>query len=224
MPHGEGPDQQRSQKLLADWQTLATDLGLRPGNEHVARRLVAAYSGPGRHYHTDVHLAAVLTVLHDLWTGPGAVPAVARAAVWFHDAVYDPRAAGNEAASAQLAATELIAVGATPEDVREIGRLVLSTEAHEPVDVAGSRELLDADLAVLGAPVADYDRYAADIRREYAHLDAETFRLGRLAVLRSLLQRSDLFVTTRGRQLFDAQARANLRREIGELQGAHLHD
>jgi predicted metal-dependent HD superfamily phosphohydrolase len=213
----QAPTPDTEGRLLERWHGLAADLGLGPGHEEVARRLLAAYSGAERHYHTDAHLAAVLTVLDELWRGPGVVPAVARAAAWFHDAVYDPRASDNEAASARLAATELGRAGAPPEDVRDVERLILSTQTHELVEVAGAPELLDADLAVLGASGRSYDAYAAAIRREYAHLDAEVYRVGRLAVLTGLLERRRLFVTATGRRLFEARARANLEREIAQL-------
>jgi len=55
------------------------------------------------------------------------------------------------------------------------------------------------------------------VRREYAHLDDETFARGRAAVLRSLLDRPVLFRTAFGRQEWEDAARANAGAELARL-------
>ena len=64
-----------------------------------AGALVQRYAEPARRYHTVAHLGAVLTEVAGL---AGAEPPLAPRvrhqvvlAAWFHDAVYDPAAAGN---------------------------------------------------------------------------------------------------------------------------------
>jgi predicted metal-dependent HD superfamily phosphohydrolase len=204
--------------LLVRWQVLAADLTLAPGHQGVARRVMAAYGEPHRHYHTKAHLAAVLTVLDQLWSGGGSAPASSRAAAWFHDVVYDTHRDDNEEASARLAATELGNVGAASQTIRAIELLILATKTHRLAGVVpGAGELLDADLAILGAPADRYDLYADAIRQEYGHLDDESFRSGRAAVLATLLERPQLFFTEPGRRRFEAGARANLERELAAL-------
>ncbi len=61
------------------------------------------------------------------------------------------------------------------------------THDPAPADLHGAL-LCDADLAVLGSSPQRYGRYAADVRREYAHVDDAAFREGRTAVLRTLLE------------------------------------
>lgn len=152
--------------------------------------------------------------LADLADDPRAV----ELAAWFHDAVYDPQAApgASEAASAQLA---VAALGDDPV-APEVGRLVVLTAGHdvEPGDGNGA-VLADADLAILGSPPERYDRYAADVRAEYAHLDDATWRAGRSAVLRSFLGRDRIYRTDRFHARFNAVARANLARELAALGG-----
>jgi 8-oxo-dGTP pyrophosphatase MutT (NUDIX family) len=75
--------------------------------------------------------------------------------------------------------------------------------------------LFDADLAVLAADTAEYDRYAAAVREEYAHVPDDQFVAGRSAVLRRLLKRR-IFSTTVMRPR-EAAARANLLRELRRL-------
>ena len=66
----------------------------------------------------------------------------------------------------------------------EVARLVRLTERHLPADDdANGCVLSDADLAILAATPERYAEYAADVRREYAHVPDDLFRAGRAAVL-----------------------------------------
>src|SRR5689334_5356320 len=76
-------------------------------------RLRTAYREPHRHYHNLSHIADMLDVidrLHALTPNPHIV----RLAVWYHDAIYDPRDKYNEERSAALAGVELEHVGIAP--------------------------------------------------------------------------------------------------------------
>ena len=180
--------------------------------------LLDRYREPQRHYHGLAHVLRVLRSVDEL-TAATAVPdaAAVRLAAWYHDAVYDPRAEPgvNEAASAALAADELIELGQPSERVAAVHRLVLVTVAHRPGQ-ADEIVLCDADLAVLGADPATYAAYATGVRAEYAHVDEAGWRAGRASVLRSLLDRPVLFHTpTMARR--EATARANLTAELAAL-------
>ncbi|MGL4552499.1 MAG: HD domain-containing protein [Gemmataceae bacterium] len=173
--------------------------------------LLARHAEPHRHYHTLTHVLAVLEAL------PGAGTTLAVAA-WYHDAVYDPRAADNEERSAGLMRRSLMML--PPDVLDEAARLIRLTKTHQAADDdADGMALLDADLAILGADVADYDAYAAAIRREYAWVPEADYREGRTAVLRRFLGRGRIYHTARmsGRE---GAARANLEREIEKWAGA----
>jgi predicted metal-dependent HD superfamily phosphohydrolase len=175
--------------------------------------LARRYGEPHRHYHTLGHLAEVLRTVREL--APGDPDPALLLAAWFHDVIYDPRAADNEERSAEHARTVLGSLG-VPEAVRaETARLILLTRAHSagPDDRAGQL-LLDADLAILGAAEGAYDRYAAAIRREYAWVPEEDYRAGRRRVLESFMARPRLYNTEALCARAEAAARANLRREI----------
>jgi predicted metal-dependent HD superfamily phosphohydrolase len=147
-----------------------------------------------------------------------AAPVEVRLAAWYHDAVYDPRAFDNEEQSARLAAEELTRLGLGGDRVGEVARLVRLTAGHDPEDGDVDGALLcDADLAVLARPAPEYDRYAAAIRDEYAHVPDDAFRTGRAAVLRHLLGLPALYRTPHLRERWEAPARANLRRELDGL-------
>jgi predicted metal-dependent HD superfamily phosphohydrolase len=204
--------------LLASWP-LTT-------GEEVRDQLAAAYGSPDRDYHDTRHLTEVLARLEEL-AERGArfdrLPVVL--AAWFHDGVYDGERDAEErsAAWAEDALTALIdpalADPAVDEAVvAEVVRLVRLTETHRPEDDdANGCALSDADLAILAAPRQRYDEYVAAVRREFAHLDEETFREGRAQVLRSLAEKEHLFHTAWAREHWEGPARANLTRELDEL-------
>lgn len=146
--------------------------------------------------------------LRDLCADPAAV----EDALWWHDAVYDPAASHgtNEHASAVLA----LEAGCSAETAR----LIELTAVHvvEPGDADGA-VVADCDLSILGASPARYDRYARDVRAEYAHVPDDLWRSGRAAVLQSFHERPRLFVTDRAHGWWDAPARENLARELAQL-------
>lgn len=195
---------------------LAALRGRFPGPDTLRDALLAAWSAPGRHYHGPRHLLAVLDAL------AGREPAVAyQLAAWFHDAVYDPTRADNEAASARWlleATAPLVAAGDLDRaDVALAARLVLATaQPFDPAD-AHVRAFLDADFGVFGAPAEVYDAYVAGVRAEYAFVPDELFCAGRRAFLERLrdeVARRGFFFGEATPEA-EARARANLARELG---------
>jgi predicted metal-dependent HD superfamily phosphohydrolase len=176
--------------------------------------LLQRYSASGRGYHDIEHLTEVLACLEEL----GGASAEARLAAWFHDAVYDGAPGLDEQRSAALAVQMLSALDVPPETAQRVHDLVLVTADHAPAeaDTAAAR-LCDADLAILAAGPDRYARYVAGVRKEYRHLDDETFARGRAAVLESLLARPRLFATTGGRDRWERRARENVSAELRQL-------
>jgi predicted metal-dependent HD superfamily phosphohydrolase len=187
-------------------------------------RLVAAHATPGRHHHDFGHASAVVDHVLTL-VGGGDDWASAVLAAWYHDAVYEPTAAGgtNEGASAVLACQELRALGATHHAIGQVARLVALTVDHQPApgDRIGA-VLVDADLAILGSDAARYDRYRREVRGEYGHLADEAWTAGRCRFLDGLLAQPSIFTSATGRQRWEAAARANLEREQLELAAARV--
>ena len=91
--------------------------------------------------------------------------------------------------------------------------------SHAPAGPAdpAAVALLDADLAVLGAAPAVYQRYAADIRREYAHVPDAAYRAGRARVLQAFLGRDAIYRHPVTHAEGEAAARANLAAELAGL-------
>jgi predicted metal-dependent HD superfamily phosphohydrolase len=140
---------------------------------------------------------------------------IAALAAWGHDAIYDPRSPANEERSAQLLASLLSRCGLPCVVVWEASRLVLMTAGHATQDDDSRGQLLaDADLAILASPWPQYSSYVDSVRAEYAHVPEELWRIGRAAVLSSLLELPALFRLHPQRE---APARANLARELATL-------
>jgi predicted metal-dependent HD superfamily phosphohydrolase len=184
--------------------------------------LAAAYRSPERHYHNLEHLDEMFRIVGRL-AGITDDLRFVHLAIWFHDAVYDSRAKDNETRSADLAVKLLGPAGVPRSDLEKLVRLIEAT-AHltnpRPPADRESMLLVDADLAILGAPSMRYREYAAAIREEYAWVPDAEYRAGRSAVLRQFQARPRLFWTDALHAECDEQARMNLRWELAGLADA----
>jgi predicted metal-dependent HD superfamily phosphohydrolase len=166
---------------------------------------------PHRAYHTLDHVLACLADAASVRDAL-AQPALVELALWYHDAVYDPRRDDNEAASAALAVDRLSTLDAT--QAQRVGALVLVTRhPSRPVD-EDAKHVVDIDLAILGASPSRFDAYEAAIRTEYAFVQASVYRQRRRALLESFLACDRIYLTDRFRDRLEATARRNLARSI----------
>jgi len=181
--------------------------------------LAAAHSSPERHYHNLDHLDEMFRTVGKL-AGITDDLRFVQLAIWFHDAVYDSRAKDNEARSADLAVKLLGPAGVPRSDLEKLVRLIDATAHLAHPQPPADREatlVVDADLAILGAPSARYREYAAAIRAEYAWVPDAEYRAARTAVLRHFQSRPRLFWTDALHAECDEQARMNLRWELASL-------
>ena len=211
---------ERLAELEQNWVRLLGRYRVAPAaGEPVFRLLVAAHSAPDRHYHNLDHLAEMFPVIARL-TGSPDGPAAVQLAVWFHDAVYDARAKDNEARSAELAVAVLGLIGVPRPELDRVARLIRAT-AHmadsRPPDDRETAILLDADLAIFGAPEERYRQYASAIRQEYAWVPDPEYRKARTKVLENFLARPRIFCTESMRKEAEEPARANIQAELGSL-------
>jgi predicted metal-dependent HD superfamily phosphohydrolase len=168
------------------------------------RDLGARCAESHRRYHGIVHVRAVVrdvAVLAAELRLPAEERAVLVIAAGAHDVVYDGRPGDDERRSASWARYWLAQAGVGKAHVAKAGELVLATAAHSasPDDLA-AWVLLDADLAILGADPAVYDRYRLAVREEYAALGESAWRAGRAAVMSGLLARDPLYGTRAARR------------------------
>jgi len=200
-------------ELRSAWRHLAGH-----GHEHLLDAVLSRHREPHRRYHTLTHVMWVLRHVTAL-VGAGEpttdVAAVRLAALW-HDAVCDAVANDNEARSALLAQAAAVDLGWSMPRQQLVERLVLATAEHRPSD-ADEAMLVDADLAILGAPPQEYAAYVAGVRSEYAHFGDDAWRAGRSAVLGGFLAQPQLFTTVTMRTQREARARANITAELASL-------
>lgn len=172
--------------------------------ETTTNRWISQLSEPHRHYHSLDHIKAMLSHYD------GRLPEIV-AAIWLHDIVYDPRADDNEERSAAQARADLVPGPSTEIVVR----LILDSKHHAGGD-ALTDLFNDLDLGIIGSDPAVYDRYAAQIRREYAFVPDAVYRPARAGILRGFNQRR--VFKTQGFHHLEDRAHANLEREIDSLE------
>jgi predicted metal-dependent HD superfamily phosphohydrolase len=198
------------------WRATWTDLGLPEPEVGVFDTLLARYAEPHRAYHTRQHLDECRERFEEaraLADAPGAVAL----ALWFHDAIYDPRSLQNEDRSAAWAVRVLAGAGAPAALRRSVRHMILATK-HDAMP--GSRDaalVVDVDLAILGAAETRFDEYEAQVRREYRWVPEEEFRGARARILRGFLARPQIYATDFFRGRLEPAARANLERAIARL-------
>lgn len=200
------------ERWCATWRALG--VGDADAGEFTA--LMARYDEPHRAYHTRRHLAECFAN----WEAVRAAserPGEVELALWFHDAVYDPRRDDNEARSAALAHEVAVRAGLSTEVADRVVAMVMATRHASPPSDGDEACLVDVDLAILGAPPERFDEYEHQVRQEYAWMPPPLFRWKRRAILEELVARPHLFSTPHFRVSVEPQARANLTRSIASL-------
>lgn len=198
-------------------------------DDEIIDDIITRHAEPHRRYHTAAHVMWVLRhvdhLLDRISDGATVDASIVRAAAFFHDVIYDPLALTNERDSAELAAGALRRLGWAHDSVQLVGSLIEATAHHaaaraEPADDGYGIEhhiLLDADLAILGAPEVAYRRYVDGVRAEYAHVTPVQWSEGRAVVLHSFLDRDKIFLTDPMYREREQQARLNLSGELRSL-------
>jgi predicted metal-dependent HD superfamily phosphohydrolase len=189
------------------WLTFCRRLDAPPGG--LFDRLRLAYTEPHRFYHTLEHIDRCLVefdAARDLPEHPDEV----EMAIWFHDAVYDPRARDNEERSAEMAVGAALEMGLPPEFAARARDLVLSTRHDRPPQGIDAQVLADVDLSILGQPSLIFDEYELQIRGEYAWVPEPFYRAERARILQLFLDRPSIYSTDFFRDRYEGQARRNL--------------
>jgi predicted metal-dependent HD superfamily phosphohydrolase len=209
---------ERQEILQLGFVALLGKYNITPADAYpIFDRLIAAYAEPQRYYHNLEHIAEMLKVVGRLADTAANLPAV-QLAVWFHDAVYDPKAKDNEARSAQLAVELLQPLGIPTPTLDHVATLINATAHGTPAEIdADTAVLLDADLAILAAEEKRYRRYASAIRQEYVWVEEEAYRTGRAQVLANFLARPRIYLTERMFVAAEEAARVNMAAEIESL-------
>ncbi|MEO8303035.1 MAG: hypothetical protein ABI724_02840 [Betaproteobacteria bacterium] len=187
-----------------------------PDGKAVYAHLWRLFSASFRRYHTLNHIFDCLRRLDevaDLLDDPDAV----ELALWFHDAVYEMDARTNEQASADMFVS--LAGGARPALRRRVCGLIMATEHAGRERDNDRRFIVDIDLAGFGAPWSEFMRNGALLREESPDKSDAQYHAGQLFFLSRLQRRRRFFSTDYFRDKYEARARENLRRLLGDLAG-----
>ncbi|MDP1826689.1 MAG: hypothetical protein Q8L48_25690 [Archangium sp.] len=186
--------------------------------EGLMRSVIAAYAQPPRAYHSFAHVQEVLRHFESVttWQHPREV----YLAILFHDAIYFAGKSDNEARSADLAVQAIDTfIPREGVDAALVRTLIELTAKHgklkrEDLD-EDTRLFLDCDMAILGAPPAQFDAYDAAIAEEYSEVPKILYRFNRKRFLKHLLEVDRIFLSDLFHTRLDAAARDNLRRVLG---------
>ncbi len=197
------------------WLHLWRDSGLGGDAAPWYEKLTQAHAEPQRHYHNQQHIAecfAEFDSAKHLAQGPVAV----ELALWFHDAIYDPKAGDNEERSAAMAVSCLQA-GGKPELAATVGSLVMATKSHSFEAGPDAGLLVDVDLSILGKDEPRFSEYEAQIREEYRWVPALLFKPKRAEILQRFLDRKRIYTTDLFAAKYEKAARRNLENSIRRL-------
>ena len=178
----------------------------------VFQDLTSKYAEEHRSYHNLAHIDRLLRLHSDCV----AIDDEIVMAIWFHDAIYDPKAKHNERLSADFFLSEFSHY-VWDDFSREVERLIMATDPARARRGTNREDLMiDLDRSILGAEPAEYLEYSLAIRKEYDFVADSAFCLGRSKILRYFLSQ-DIFLTDHFKHL-EKQARTNLEQELERLE------
>ncbi len=173
-----------------------------------------SYSSESRHYHNLCHLENMLTELNKIQSEVQDLDSLLFA-IFYHDVVYKSTKNDNEHQSALIFKNRITKTSF--DKVNECMSQIKATKEHKMSLDYDTNILLDLDLSVLGKEPAEYKNYSESIRKEYHIYPDFMYRKGRKKVLKSILGLDFIYKTDYFKQLYENQAKENLRLELKQL-------
>ena len=194
------------------WTLACESLGVTKTKEREWwRRVETKYNEPSRHYHTLVHVDAMLT----LATNHEVQDRVAvDLATIFHDIIYDAVDGGrgrNERESARVFVEFAHSTTMTSERISKVVQWIERTWSHDGAGLDSDGQLfMDFDMSILGADREAYALYASQVRLEYGHVNWLYWRVGRSQFLSASTSKrvfcTSEFAALEGKALENARA------------------
>ncbi|MEP3890375.1 MAG: hypothetical protein ABJN69_07895 [Hellea sp.] len=206
---------QNSRLKRAGWRRLMTACGF-PANDAMHDLLIACYSEKHRFYHSLDHIDACFRHF-DAVIETAIYPNEIELALWFHDVIYKPFSATNEEDSAELAKAFLLENKAAADMIDRVYDLIILTKDHAAPQMQDAKLMLDIDLSILGAAPHIYAQFEKDVRQEYKRVPSFIFKKKRKEILRTFIQRPQLYNSSYFYERLEAQAKRNLKWAIAEL-------
>ncbi len=185
--------------------------------------LCNAYGEKHRAYHDLSHIQQCLEEF-DSVRDKLEHPEEVELAIWFHDVVYDPESPRNEADSAAYAASAMKKAGIDKASIRRVMDFILATRHDGTVGSQDAQYLMDIDIATFGSTPEIYRIYEDRIRKEYDSVPESVYREKRMGVLRSFLQKGQIYRTAFFRMKYSQLAVNNLKAAITALNANRIGD
>lgn len=171
------------------------------------------YAEHGRHYHTLLHLEALLIHLSAVKSDIACWDSTLFC-LYYHDIIYDVKRSDNEEKSAELAVQRMTQLEIPDEIIQLCASQILATKSHQFSDHQDTNYFLDADLSVLGQRWEIYSQYTTQVRQEYASYPDLLYKIGRKKALKHFLEMDRIYKTDYFQQQFEAQAKLNIQQEL----------
>lgn len=213
-------------KAQKHWARLMAEIDNPKGNEKIFEYLVKCYNEPHRAYHNLEHIVSMLDDFAPV-EHLSLYPIAIKFAIWYHDSVYDTGenklelVSNNEVNSARRAMNDMVLLDVSPQIIDRVCNtdgLIMDTTHKKTPETPDGQLLVDLDLAILGKPPAEFDRYEIGIRKEYGWVPTSDYSAARVRILSAFLNRSVIYNTAHFREKYEREARINLRTSIVLLQ------
>ncbi len=196
-------------QFKSHWLRFSSQLSIEQDvSQTLLNTLITAYKEPQRAYHTVQHIAECLAHFQNIQSSLNDSIAV-ETAIWFHDAVYDPKASDNELQSAELmksVCNEFL----SEQQIEKVYQWIIATQKHQPSDDHDLNSLLDIDLAILGSNAERFAEYQQQIQFEYAWVESDVYKVKRKQVLQQFEQMNPIYQTRWFRYHYEKQAKISL--------------
>ncbi len=115
-------------------------------------------------------------------------------------------------------AVEMVRNASLPDNLgQSVANLIIATKHSATLTDSDVQLLIDIDLSILGQSEERFDEYERQVRKEYEWVPEDQFVAGRSAILKSFLDRSNIYSTQFFRNKYEMQARTNIARSLARL-------
>lgn len=173
--------------------------------------LQKAYTHKSRHYHNLTHLEEMI-FWFEKYKNKIQFPDEVLYAIFYHDYIYNSSRKDNELKSAEFAVKILPATTTLNKEL--VFDLIMATKNHQPKTTDDEKWLIDFDLKILSKNWEEYQTYYQQIRKEYKIYPDFLYNPGRKKALEHFLEHDFIYQTHVFRDLYEQQARENIKREI----------
>jgi len=202
--------------LLKRWQNLIHNFTDAENASDIGENIIARYNESHRFYHNIEHLSTVLKQI-DFAKGNIGISAycinVIELALWYHDAIYDPKANDNEEKSADLFIKDARQMRINENVIINVSRLILVTKNHFLAKSLDEQIIADCDLSPLGHNKEYFENSNKNLLKEYPDVP----EIERIKFLQSLIEHESIFHTFLFRREFEDRAISNIKDKIASF-------